>query len=157
LPADQPRHRRQGAEPARRCRRAGQTARSGHVRGPRRHRTAATAPARRLRPRLPRPPDARSRPPGDRTPRTHRDAGGPAMNAVEAVNSSTHCADVIALQDVSLALAKGRVHGWLGANGAGKTTLTKLLTGQLFASTGEMRELGENPVENARVLTQTCI
>ena len=78
------------------------------------------------------------------------------MNAIETRNVSKHFRDVTALEDVSLDLAEGRVHGLLGRNGAGKTTLMKLLTGQLFASSGEMRVLGENPVENARVLTQTC-
>ncbi|MGO1198915.1 MAG: ABC transporter ATP-binding protein [Dermabacteraceae bacterium] len=78
------------------------------------------------------------------------------MNAIEARNLSKHFRDVTALQDVSLDLAEGRVHGLLGRNGAGKTTLMKLLTGQVFATSGEMRVLGENPVENAHVLSQTC-
>src|SRR5699024_10103135 len=85
----------------------------------------------------------------------HRDDGGPAMNAIETRNVSKHFRDVTALEDVSLDLAEGRVHGLLGRNGAGKTTLMKLLTGQRFASSGEMRVLGENPAENARARTQT--
>jgi len=78
------------------------------------------------------------------------------MNAIETRTLSKHFRDVAALDDVSLDLAEGRVHGLLGRNGAGKTTLMKLLTGQIFASSGEMRVLGGNPVENPRVLTQTC-
>ncbi|HEX7352171.1 ABC transporter ATP-binding protein [Brachybacterium sp.] len=78
------------------------------------------------------------------------------MNAIETRTLSKHFRDVAALDDVTLDLAEGRVHGLLGRNGAGKTTLMKLLTGQIFASSGEMRVLGGNPVENPRVLTQTC-
>src|SRR5699024_3826203 len=58
---------------------------------------------------------------------------------------------VAAMDDVSLSFAEGRVHGLLGRNGAGKTTMMKLLTGQIFASSGTMRRLGESPVENPQV------
>ena len=78
------------------------------------------------------------------------------MNAIETRTLNKHFRDVAALEGVTLDLAEGRVHGLLGRNGAGKTTLMKLLTGQIFASSGEMRVLGENPVENAHVLTRTC-
>ncbi|ATG52855.1 ABC transporter ATP-binding protein [Brachybacterium vulturis] len=78
------------------------------------------------------------------------------MNAIETRTLSKHFRDVTALDGVSIDLAEGRVHGLLGRNGAGKTTLMKLLTGQLFATSGEMRVLGEDPVENAHVLSQTC-
>ncbi|MDN5685241.1 MAG: ABC transporter ATP-binding protein [Brachybacterium sp.] len=78
------------------------------------------------------------------------------MSAIETRNLNKHFRDVAAIDDVSLSFTEGRVHGLLGRNGAGKTTMMKLLTGQIFASSGEMRVLGENPVENPRVLAQTC-
>lgn len=78
------------------------------------------------------------------------------MSAIETRNLTKHFRDVAAIDDVSLDFAAGRVHGLLGRNGAGKTTLMKLLTGQIFATSGEMRVLGENPVENAEVLSKTC-
>lgn len=78
------------------------------------------------------------------------------MTVIETRNLSKHFRDVAALEGVSLDLAEGCVHGLLGRNGAGKTTLMKLLTGQIFATSGEMRVLGESPVENANVLSQTC-
>ena len=78
------------------------------------------------------------------------------MSAIETRNLSKHFRDVAAIDDVSLSFSEGRVHGLLGRNGAGKTTMMKLLTGQIFASAGEMRVLGENPVENPQVLAQTC-
>ncbi|HJB09434.1 MAG TPA: ABC transporter ATP-binding protein [Candidatus Brachybacterium merdavium] len=78
------------------------------------------------------------------------------MSAIETRNLSKHYRDVAAIDDVSLSFAEGRVHGLLGRNGAGKTTMMKLLTGQIFASSGTMRVLGESPVENPQVLSRTC-
>ncbi|MGO1482190.1 MAG: ABC transporter ATP-binding protein [Brachybacterium sp.] len=78
------------------------------------------------------------------------------MTAIETRNLTKHFRDVAAIDDVSLSFAEGRVHGLLGRNGAGKTTLMKLLTGQIFATSGEMRVLGQSPLENPQVLAQTC-
>jgi ABC-2 type transport system ATP-binding protein len=63
---------------------------------------------------------------------------------------------VTAVDDVSFRLEEGKIYGLLGRNGAGKTTLMSLLTGQEFASRGDIRVFGENPVENARVLERVC-
>ena len=48
-----------------------------------------------------------------------------------------------AAQDVSIELARGRLHALLGPNGAGKSTFMKLMTGQLTPSKGTMKVLGE--------------
>lgn len=63
---------------------------------------------------------------------------------------------VTAIDDVSLTVAPGRIHGLLGRNGAGKTTLMQLITGQDFPTDGEIRVFGERPTENARVLQNLC-
>lgn len=63
---------------------------------------------------------------------------------------------VHAVADASFALEENRIHGLLGRNGAGKTTLMQLLTGQEFASSGDIRVFGEHPRENARVLERVC-
>ncbi|AXK44303.1 ABC transporter ATP-binding protein [Brachybacterium saurashtrense] len=78
------------------------------------------------------------------------------MTAVETRSLSKRFRDVTAVDGIDLALDEGRIHGLLGRNGAGKTTLMKLLTGQVFATGGQMRVLGENPVENPAVLARTC-
>jgi ABC-2 type transport system ATP-binding protein len=61
---------------------------------------------------------------------------------------------VIGVNDVTLAIGGG-ITGLLGPNGAGKSTLLKLITGQLKASTGGLRVLGEpvwgNPAIYMRV------
>ena len=61
-----------------------------------------------------------------------------------------------AVDDVSFSIEQNEIHGLLGRNGAGKTTMMQLLTGQQFASEGQIRVFGESPVENAAVLGQIC-
>ena len=46
---------------------------------------------------------------------------------------------VVALDDVSLDLAAGEVHGLIGQNGAGKSTLINILSGMLPADAGTVR------------------
>jgi ABC-2 type transport system ATP-binding protein len=60
--------------------------------------------------------------------------------------------DQVALDDVSLTVEPGTVTGLLGRNGAGKTTLMRIITGQEFPSSGDLRVFGEAPAENDPVL-----
>jgi simple sugar transport system ATP-binding protein len=53
---------------------------------------------------------------------------------VEAVSKSFGA--IVALQDVSMALASGEVTGLVGDNGAGKSTLVKIISGVLRPDTG---------------------
>src|SRR5690606_8728058 len=64
--------------------------------------------------------------------------------------------DTLALDDVSLTLEQDTIYGLLGRNGAGKTTLMSILTAQNFATSGTVRVYGEDPYENARVLSRMC-
>lgn len=77
------------------------------------------------------------------------------MTAIVTQGLTKRYPEVAALDDVSISLEEHRIHGLLGRNGAGKTTLMQLLTGQVFATAGEMQVLGGNPVENVEVLSQT--
>ena len=63
--------------------------------------------------------------------------------------------DQVALDNVSLMVEPGTVTGLLGRNGAGKTTLMRVVTGQEFPSTGDIRVFGQVPAENAAVLPRT--
>ena len=63
--------------------------------------------------------------------------------------------DQVALDSVSLDIAPGTVTGLLGRNGAGKTTLMRIITGQEFATSGQIRVFGEDPAENDEVLRRT--
>jgi len=51
-----------------------------------------------------------------------------------------------ALDSVTLDVARGGVHGLVGANGAGKTTLIKHILGLLRAESGTVRVFGLDPV-----------
>ncbi|WP_438433473.1 ABC transporter ATP-binding protein [Gorillibacterium sp. sgz500922] len=50
----------------------------------------------------------------------------------------------VALQNITFQVEEGEIFGFLGPSGAGKTTTIKLLTGQLRASSGEVRVMGQS-------------
>ena len=75
---------------------------------------------------------------------------------VEASHLTRRFGDTTAVDDLSFSVQKNTIHGLLGRNGAGKTTLMQLLTGQDFATRGDIHVFGENPVENSGVLKNVC-
>ena len=65
-------------------------------------------------------------------------------------------AGVRALDQVSIELNPGKVHGLIGANGAGKSTLIKILAGVYQPDSGKIMVNGQetvisNPHESARL------
>jgi ABC-2 type transport system ATP-binding protein len=77
-----------------------------------------------------------------------------AVIEVEHLTKKYH--ETVAVDDVSFAIEKDTIYGLLGRNGAGKTTVMSMLTGQNFATSGEIRIFGEHPYENAHVLSRMC-
>jgi len=75
---------------------------------------------------------------------------------VEVTGLTRNFGSLAAVNDATFRVEQNQIYGLLGRNGAGKTTLMQLLTGQQFASEGSIRVFGENPVENAAVLQNTC-
>lgn len=75
---------------------------------------------------------------------------------IEARSLTKQYRDKKALDGVSLAIESNTIYGLLGRNGAGKTTLMSIMTAQNFATSGEVRVFGEEPYENARVLSRLC-
>lgn len=71
---------------------------------------------------------------------------------IEVAGLTRRFKNVTAVDGVSFSVAENTITGLLGRNGAGKTTLMQLLTGQEFASSGEIRVFGETPLENPSVL-----
>jgi ABC-2 type transport system ATP-binding protein len=61
-----------------------------------------------------------------------------------------------AVDDASFGIRENTIYGLLGRNGAGKTTMMQLITGQQFATSGNIRVFGQSPVENASVLSNIC-
>lgn len=76
--------------------------------------------------------------------------------AVQVSGVTKRFGSFTAIDDVSLTIKPGRIHGLLGRNGAGKTTLMQLITGQDFVTSGDIRVFGEKPTENAHVLQNIC-
>ncbi len=75
------------------------------------------------------------------------------MAAVIEVSGLTkRFGSVTAVDDATFSVGENKIYGLLGRNGAGKTTLMQLLTGQDFATSGNIKVFGQSPVENASVL-----
>ncbi|MDI2097635.1 ABC transporter ATP-binding protein [Ruicaihuangia caeni] len=73
---------------------------------------------------------------------------------IETEGLTRRFGDLTAVDDVTFSVQEHSIVGLLGRNGAGKTTVMQLLTGQDFATSGEIRIFGESPVENASVLSR---
>lgn len=64
------------------------------------------------------------------------------QTAVEVRELTRRFGDFVAVDRVSLTVAKGEVFGFLGPNGAGKSTTIRMLCGLLLPSSGEGRVAG---------------
>ncbi len=71
------------------------------------------------------------------------------MHAIETRGLTHDFGGGRGLFDLSLAVPRGRVHGFLGPNGAGKTTAIRLLLGFLAPHRGAARVLGMDPWHEA--------
>ncbi len=77
------------------------------------------------------------------SPRTH--AGPPALlveHVTKRFNVDRRKPPVLAIEDVSLRLERGSIHGILGANGSGKSTLIRLVSGLLTLDEGKVEVFG---------------
>ena len=66
------------------------------------------------------------------------------MHCIEARGLTKKFGNTLALNNVNLTIAPGRIVGLIGPNGAGKTTLLKAILG-LTSFEGELTVLGRNP------------
>lgn len=60
-----------------------------------------------------------------------------APSAIDVRHLSRHFGHVVAVDDLTLTVRTGGIHGLLGSNGAGKTTLVKMLTTLLPPTSGD--------------------
>ena len=72
------------------------------------------------------------------------------MVLIEVKHLAKQFADKLALSDVSFAVEKGEIFGFLGPSGSGKTTTIKILTGQLSSDKGAIAVLGKTPAQLKR-------
>ncbi|RVW00457.1 metal ABC transporter ATP-binding protein [Rhodococcus spongiicola] len=66
-------------------------------------------------------------------------------DAIRVQDVTVHYGEVLALQDVSLTVAHGRVCGLIGMNGSGKSTLFKTIMGLVEPDTGTVTIDGRSP------------
>lgn len=77
-------------------------------------------------------------------------------NVIEVKQLDKSYGNFKAVHNICFSVQADKIYGLLGRNGAGKTTLMKLITAQIFPTSGDMKVFGEDPYENAKVLSQIC-
>ena len=72
-------------------------------------------------------------------------------NVIETTQLCKYYGNLHALENVNVHVPKGAIYGLVGDNGAGKSTLLKILAGQSFATSGEIRLLGQTSERDLRL------
>ena len=72
-------------------------------------------------------------------------SAGPSNEVLHAVQLGVVFGGFTAVDQVTIAVEPGRIHGLIGPNGAGKTTLVNLLTGVVEATSGSV-SIGDRPL-----------
>lgn len=78
------------------------------------------------------------------------------MKVIEVKQLTKAYGKFTAINDMSFSVEANKIYGLLGRNGAGKTTLMKMITAQIFPTSGLLNVFDENSYENAKVLRQIC-
>jgi len=65
-------------------------------------------------------------------------------NDIEVDSVTKRFEDTVAVDNVSMKVARGELFGLLGPNGAGKSTLTKMLSGMINPTSGTIKVGGYN-------------
>jgi len=69
--------------------------------------------------------------------------GGTTMTSVEIRGVTKTFGDHRAVDDISLAVPKGSVYGFIGPNGSGKTTTLRMIMNIFYPDSGEIRLFGD--------------
>ena len=69
------------------------------------------------------------------------------MNDIEIDSVTKRFEDMVAVDNISMSVAKGELFGLLGPNGAGKSTLTKMISGILNSTSGTIK-VGNYSIQN---------
>jgi len=73
---------------------------------------------------------------------------------IETHDLTVRYGDTVAVDSLDLTLAPGKIYGLLGRNGSGKTSLLAVLSAFRQATSGTVRIGGEDPFENAAIMSQ---
>ena len=65
------------------------------------------------------------------------------MHAVEIEHVTKRFGDLLAVNDLSLAVPRGAVYGFIGPNGSGKTTTLRMIMNIFYPNAGTIRVFGE--------------
>ena len=76
------------------------------------------------------------------------------MSAIVVNRLTKTFSDLVAIDNLSLEVEKGRITGLIGADGAGKTTLIRLIVGMLVPKEGKISVLGLDPIKQKYELNQ---
>ena len=76
---------------------------------------------------------------------------------ITAHNLAVHFKDTRALDEVSIQIEPGSIHGLLGRNGSGKTTLLSTIAGLRRPTSGSLLVDGEDPFESERIMGEICL
>lgn len=71
-------------------------------------------------------------------------------NVITVENLTKSFGDHVAVNNVSMAIERGRVHGFLGPNGSGKTTTIRMMCGLLLPDSGNIEVLGMHVPQQAK-------
>jgi branched-chain amino acid transport system ATP-binding protein len=63
---------------------------------------------------------------------------------LRGINITRRWGGLVAVNDVSIELARGTVHAVIGTNGAGKSTLINMLSGEFPPSSGSVELMGQD-------------
>jgi len=75
-------------------------------------------------------------------------------SAIEADSVTKRYGDVLAVDDLDLAVERGEVFGFLGPNGAGKSTTIDMLLDFVRPTRGSLTVLGHDPTRNPRAVRE---
>lgn len=87
---------------------------------------------------------------------TRGDSDRGSVPTVRVRNLSKVFPATVALNDVSLDILPGEVHGLVGGNGSGKSTLIKILAGVYQGEPGGTIEVGDTTIDAARISPETA-
>jgi ABC-2 type transport system ATP-binding protein len=77
------------------------------------------------------------------------------LDMIEIVGLTKKYGELIAVNELNLSIAEGKLFGFLGPNGAGKTTTIRIMTGLIKATSGSVKIAGYD-IEKQPIQAKRC-